>query len=129
MRPWTPDLKPSSTLILLGATGDLSQRMLLPLAVRAVSPKACCPQDFRLVSCRRRATSDGDFANSARGAVGKYLPRDRQNASRLAAFLDRLHYHNADLDDPSCFGPVREMLGDAASRDIGVFLPLPPACS
>jgi glucose-6-phosphate 1-dehydrogenase len=120
------DSKPASTLILLGATGDLSQRMLIP-SLFALFAEGLLPQDLRLVGAARRAMSDAEFRDFAQEAVGKYLARDRQNASRLAAFLERLHYHNADLDDPNCFGPVRDMLGDAASRDIGVFLSIAPS--
>jgi glucose-6-phosphate 1-dehydrogenase len=120
----TPDSKPASTLILLGATGDLSQRMLLP-SLFALFAEGLLPQDFRLVGAARRAMSDTEFRAFAQEAVGKYLPRDRQNASRLAAFLERLHYHNADLDDPNCFAPVRDMLG--GSHDIGVFLSIAPS--
>jgi glucose-6-phosphate 1-dehydrogenase len=119
------DSKPASTLILLGATGDLSQRMLLP-SLFALFAEQLLPQDFRLVGAARRAMSDEEFRSFAQEAVGKHLPRDRQNAQRLAVFLTRLHYHNADLDDPSCFGPVRDMLGDVAAQHIGVFLSIAP---
>jgi glucose-6-phosphate 1-dehydrogenase len=69
---------------------------------------------------------DEDFRKLAAAAIGKYLPRDRQNPARLAAFLDCVHYHAADLDDPGCFGPVRQTLGDAAKGAIGVFLSIAP---
>ena len=122
----TPDSKPASTLILLGATGDLSQRMLIP-SLFALFAEQLLPQNFRLVGVARRAMSAAEFRSFAQEAVSKYLPRDRQNSTRLADFLTRLHYHNADLDDVNCFGPVRELLGDAVSADIGVFLSIAPS--
>ncbi len=116
----------AATLILLGATGDLSQRMLLP-SLFALHAENLLPPGFRLMGVARSAQSDEDFRKFAAEAIGKYLPRDRQNAARLAAFLACLHYRRADLDDVQCFLPVREALGDAVGRDIGVFLSISPA--
>jgi glucose-6-phosphate 1-dehydrogenase len=117
--------KHAATLILLGATGDLSQRMLLP-SLFALHAENLLPPGFKLVGAARSAMSDEDFRKFAGEAIVKYLPRDRQNAARLATFLGCLHYNRADLDDPACFGPVRELLGDAADRDLGVFLSIAP---
>ncbi len=115
----------AATLILLGATGDLSQRMLLP-SLFALHAENLLPQGFRLVGVARSAMSGEEFRKFAGEAVTRYLPRDRQNAGRLAAFLEALHYHRADLDDPGCFGPVRDTLGDAVKGNIGVFLSIAP---
>jgi glucose-6-phosphate 1-dehydrogenase len=115
----------AATLILLGATGDLSQRMLLP-SLFALHAENLLPQGFRLVGAARSAMSDEEFRKFAAEAVAKYLPRDRQNLTRLPAFLDCLHYHAADLDDPGCFGKVAALMGDAVKRDIGVFLSISP---
>ncbi len=78
--------QPASTLILLGATGDLSQRMLIP-SLFGLHADGLLPPGFRLVGAARRAMSDAEFRDFAKAAVGKYLPRDRQNGTRLAAFL------------------------------------------
>jgi len=122
----TPDSPAkAATLFLLGATGDLSQRMLLP-SLFALHAENLLPPGFKLVGAARSTMSDADFRKFAAEAIGKYLPRDRQNAARLATFLDVVHYHAADLDDPGCFGPVRETLGDAARDGIGVFLSIAP---
>ena len=120
-----PDSKPASTLILLGATGDLSQRMLIP-SLFALFAEGLLPQNFRLVGAARRAMSDDEFRTFAQEAVSKYLARDRQNSARMADFLTRLHYHNADLDGPGCFGPVGALLGGTEAQDIGVFLSIAP---
>jgi glucose-6-phosphate 1-dehydrogenase len=123
-----PDLtaKPAPSLILLGATGDLSQRMLLP-SLFALHAENLLPQGFKLVGVARKPMDAGAFRALAREAVIKHLPRDRQNAARLVDFLTHLEYHAADLDDPGSFGPVRQMMGDAARHDIAVFLSIAPS--
>ena len=115
----------AATLILLGATGDLSQRMLLP-SLFALHAENLLPPGFTLVGAARSTMSDEEFRKFAGDAITKYLPRERQNAARLTTFLACLHYHAADLDDPACFGPVRDTLGDAVKGDIGVFLSIAP---
>jgi glucose-6-phosphate 1-dehydrogenase len=123
----TPDIAHThaATMILLGATGDLSQRMLLP-SLFALHAENLLPAGFRLVGAARSAMSDEAFRKFAADAVSKYLPRERQNAARMPAFLDCLHYHAADLDDPGCFGPVRDLLGDATDKGIAIFLSIAP---
>jgi glucose-6-phosphate 1-dehydrogenase len=122
-----PDLtaKPAPTLILMGATGDLSQRMLLP-SLFALHAENLLPQGFKLVGVARRAHSAEEFRALAREAVTKHLPRDRQNAARLNDFLTHLEYHGADLDDPGCLAPIRQMMGDAVERNIAVHLSISP---
>ncbi len=117
---------PAATLILLGATGDLSQRMLIP-SLFGLHADGLLPPGFRLVGAARRAMSDAEFRDFAKAAVGKYLPRDRQNDAKLAQFLELLHYRNMDLDNPACFEPVRELLGPASDKPIGVFLSIAPS--
>ncbi len=117
---------PASTLILLGATGDLSQRMLIS-SLYGLHAEGLLPADFRLVGAARRSMSDAEFRDFAKAAVTKYLPRDCQNESKLSLFLERLHYRNMDLDNPACFESVRALLGDAAAAPIGVFLSIAPS--
>ena len=58
----------AATLILLGATGDLSQRMLLP-SLFALHAENLLPQGFRLVGAARSAMSDEEFRKFAAEAV------------------------------------------------------------
>jgi glucose-6-phosphate 1-dehydrogenase len=118
--------KPAATLILLGATGDLSQRMLIP-SLFGLHADGLLPPGFRLVGAARRGMSDAEFRDFARAAIAKYLPRDRQNESKLQQFLGGLHYQNMDLDNPACFAPLRQTLGDALNQPIGVFLSIAPS--
>ena len=118
--------KPASTLILLGATGDLSQRMLIP-SLFGLHADGLLPSGFRLVGAARRDMTDAEFRDFARAAVTRYLPRDRQNEARLSAFLGLLHYLPMDLDNPACFEPVAALLGDNGQKPIGVFLSIAPS--
>jgi glucose-6-phosphate 1-dehydrogenase len=118
--------QPAATLILLGATGDLSQRMLIP-SLFGLHAEGLLPAGFRLVGAARRAMSDAEFRAFASAAVTKYLPKDRQNQSKLNQFLEGLHYQNMDLDNPACFEPLRATLGEAIDCPIGVFLSIAPS--
>jgi glucose-6-phosphate 1-dehydrogenase len=118
--------QPAATLILLGATGDLSQRMLIP-SLFGLHAEGLLPSGFRLVGAARRAMRDDEFRAFAAAAVSRYLPKDRQNQNKLNQFLEGLHYQNMDLDNPACFEPLRATLGAAAEQPIGVFLSIAPS--
>ena len=116
----------AATLILMGAAGDLAHRMLLP-SLFALHAENLLPPGFKLIGIARRAMSADDFRAMAKEAVEKYLPRDRQNPSRLPAFLACLDYHGADLDDPDCLKPLRQALGPAAEKPLAVHLSISPS--
>jgi glucose-6-phosphate 1-dehydrogenase len=117
--------KPAATLLLVGATGDLSQRMLLP-SLAGLYAENLLPQGFHLIGAARRKLSDEAFRAMAKEAIEKYLPRDRQNPDRIAAFLSCLNYVDVDMADSQGFGRAREAMGGAADKDIGVFLSIAP---
>jgi glucose-6-phosphate 1-dehydrogenase len=94
------------TLLLLGATGDLARRYLLP-ALGALEAAGRLPNGFRLVGGARTALDDDGF----RRLAGDTLP-----AHMLA-------YRPVDLADPSSLAAAL----DATPNPVAVYLALPPA--
>ena len=72
-------------LLLFGATGDLSQRMLLP-SLAALCHDGLLSSDLRIVGTARSEMTDSEFRNFARAALEKYLPASRRGA--MARFLN-----------------------------------------
>ena len=66
-------------LLLFGATGDLSQRMLLPSLCALDADKLVAP-DLRIVGTARQALDDEGFRAFAREALERFLPADRKPA-------------------------------------------------
>ena len=101
---------PSTSLIILGATGDLARKKLLP-GLFQLACKGNLPANFQVVGMARSQHSDDSFRELMWQAV--------QELSGLAArkkdwnaFARRLHYVRGDLQDPESFIGLRGRLAD-----------------
>ena len=103
----TPDLgidpqdclavKPSDpcTIVILGATGDLTARKLVP-ALFDLYMKDGLPQPFQIVGCGRTDLSSQAFRDQMEKAL---IAADILDRKRWPAFASAIHYHRIDYDD------------------------------
>ncbi len=115
----------SSTLLLFGATGDLSRRMLLP-SLYALHADNLIGENLRIFGTARSAHSDGEFREFARSALCEFLPDDRKAEGMIDAFLQRLHYQALDASKPEGFGGLAAKIGDI-SGGLSIFLSTAPS--
>jgi glucose-6-phosphate 1-dehydrogenase len=111
----------AKTLLLFGATGDLSRRMLLP-SLAALHAEKLVHEDLRIVGTARSEMTDAQFRNFAREALEKFLPAERRGG--MADFLNRLHYQTLDVTDPNGFAKLAKKVGAADS--LAIFLSTAP---
>jgi glucose-6-phosphate 1-dehydrogenase len=123
-------------LAVFGATGDLSQRKLLP-ALYHRDQAGQIPPGARIIGVSRRKLSDADFAAFAKAALEAHIPAAERNAKEIETFLKRLSYVPLDTaqdngwdglakalkpgedrirvfylaTSPDLFGPICERLG------------------
>ncbi|MEO0033937.1 MAG: hypothetical protein RIS94_3695 [Pseudomonadota bacterium] len=114
-----------SALLLFGATGDLSRRMLLP-SLYALHEDGLIDHALRIVGTARSDHDDDEFRAFARTALSEFLPADRRDDAKLATFLDRLEYQTLDASDINGFTQLAEKLGDT-SGGLSIFLSTAPA--
>jgi glucose-6-phosphate 1-dehydrogenase len=114
-----------SALLLFGATGDLSRRMLLP-SLFALHEDDLIAPDLRIIGTARSVLDDAGFRAFAQAALDEFLPQDRQDPARLSGFLDRLQYQPLDASDIGGFAALAEKLGDT-SCGLAIFLSTAPA--
>ena len=112
----------ADTLLLFGATGDLSQRMLLP-SLCALHADDLLDPELQIYGTARSAMSDAEFRSFAREAVEKFLPAHRR--SSMADFINRLHYQPLDVTAPEGFAELAERLGERRDR-VAIFLSTAP---
>jgi glucose-6-phosphate 1-dehydrogenase len=115
----------SSTLLLFGATGDLSRRMLLP-SLYALHSDNLIASDLRIFGTARSALSDEEFREFARKALCEFLPDDRKEEGLIDSFLQRLHYQALDASKPEGFGDLAAKIGDI-SGGLAIFLSTAPS--
>lgn len=115
----------SSTLLLFGATGDLSKRMLLP-SLYALHADKLIAEDLRIFGTARSAYSDEEFREFARAALNEFLPEDRKAEGHIEGFLARLQYQALDASKPEGFGDLAAKIGDI-SGGLSIFLSTAPS--
>src|SRR5690242_16606851 len=93
------------TLLLLGATGDLARRYVLP-ALGALNSAGRLPEDFRVVGAARGALEEEEIRRLAGDAIPPHL----------------LTYHAVDLADPSSLAAALA----GSPEPVAAYLALPP---
>ena len=115
----------SSTLLLFGATGDLSRRMLLP-SLYALHADGLIDPNLRIFGTARSPLTDDAFRDMARAALCEFLPDDRKAEGLIDAFLLRLHYVALDASNPDGFDELAATIGDI-SGGVSIFLSTAPS--
>ena len=115
----------SEKLLLFGATGDLSQRMLLPslygLAVDGLlSPK------LSIVGTARSDHSNADFREFTEKALRRFVPSERLTEEALTAFLQRISYVPVDASRQEDFGALAKAVG-STEGGLSIFLSTAPS--
>lgn len=98
----------TTTIVILGATGDLSQRKLLP-ALFNLERKGRLPQDLQVVGFARSEYPDQGFCDAMWSGVQELgdLKADKEEWDRFAS---KLHYVAGDLGVPEDFARLRKRL-------------------
>nr|WP_298895195.1 glucose-6-phosphate dehydrogenase [uncultured Altererythrobacter sp.] len=110
-------------ILLFGATGDLSQRMLLP-SLCALHSDGLIKSDLKIIGTARSELSDGEFRNFAREALEKYMPAERRSGT--AEFLNRLSYQQLDATSLDGFKELAEKVGEP-QKGLAIFLSTAPS--
>ncbi|MGB7373840.1 glucose-6-phosphate dehydrogenase [Pontixanthobacter sp.] len=110
-------------LLLFGATGDLSQRMLLPSLCALHADELIAP-DLKIIGTARSEMSDAEFRNFAREALETHMPADRRG--RMADFLNRLSYQTLDATSLDGFDDLAKAVGPT-QRGLAIFLSTAPS--
>jgi len=106
-------------LALLGATGDLTGRFLLP-GLAALRAAGALGDDFRLGAVGREDWHDDTFRSWATTQLDQHAPELPDAAKRWVVSTAR--YHRADVTDPAQLAPVV-----AGSKPLAAYLALPPS--
>ena len=118
---WTADC-----LLLLGATGDLAQRMLLP-SLYALHVDRLLPPHLEILGSARADLSDDGFRTLAEAALAKHLPADRRRSSSSTDFLKRLRYVAVDASRPESLGSLSKTLRNGGTQTVAFLLSTAPS--
>ncbi|KHK90653.1 glucose-6-phosphate dehydrogenase [Novosphingobium malaysiense] len=113
----------SDRLLLFGATGDLSRRMLLP-SLCALDAEGLLDPRIEIVGTARSEIDDQGFRNFAREALEQFLPANRRGG--MATFLNRLCYQPLDANTIEGFTDLAAKVG-TPQEGLSIFLSTAPS--
>ena len=106
-------------LVLLGATGDLTARYLLP-GLAALRDGGHIGDGFRLIGVGRQDWDDDEFRRWATTQLDQHAPHLPAEARH--AVVSSSEYHRADVTDPAALAPVVPR-----AEPFAAYLALPPS--
>jgi glucose-6-phosphate 1-dehydrogenase len=101
---------PATTLVIFGATGDLSRRKLLP-ALYNLAHEGALPERFNLIGVSRRDQSDDDFRSQGRDAINEFSRRT-PDQQVLEGLLARMQYLAIPFNDVPGYAKLGAALGE-----------------
>src|SRR5216683_7442397 len=93
-------------MVIFGASGDLTQRKLLPALVNLARDNLL-PRDFAVIGLARRPMSDQDFRRKMGDALRE---ADDLQPDLWEKLQPRLFYLSGDLHEPATFAALRDRL-------------------
>ncbi|MBZ0271502.1 glucose-6-phosphate dehydrogenase [bacterium] len=119
------------TFVILGATGDLAQRKLMPALYHLIEREKMLPPETSIVGCAGSERSDDQFREMMRKALTEYS-RQKPTKDELDRFLARLHYRSTNFEDPDAYKKLAAFL-DKLEKKEGIprhhifYLAIPPS--
>jgi glucose-6-phosphate 1-dehydrogenase len=119
------------TMIICGATGDLTERKLAP-ALHNTFMGGFLPPEFTVVGFARRGWSDAEFRDHLLEAVNKHSRNAPVKPEIWASIAEAIEYQRGDFNDPAAYEELAKRL-DRIDRDRGTagnrlfYLAVPPS--
>ena len=97
-----------TTIVIFGATGDLTHRKLVP-ALYNLFRKKRLPLSLNIVGFARRDFSDDQYREEMKQAVARFS-KSTFDLDLWAAFAPHIYYHQGNLENPADFRRLRDYL-------------------
>ena len=118
------------TMVICGATGDLTERKLAPALYNTLLG-GFLPPEFTVVGFARRDLSDEEFRAHLLDGINKHSRNKPAKSAIWESFARGIEYHRGDFDDPAAYVELAKRL-DRIDRDRGTagnrlfYLAVPP---
>jgi glucose-6-phosphate 1-dehydrogenase len=99
------------TIVIAGATGDLTARKLMPALFNLYCNEGL-PESFAIVGCGRTELSDQRFRKN----MNEALTNENDDQSRRQHFIKSLYYLPITYDDPESYNRLAELLKEVDGR-------------
>src|SRR5438094_9418583 len=102
------------TIIIFGASGDLTARKLIPAFYHLYKEKQM-PADFRIIGFARREKTDASWRDELRRALDQFSRTKPVDDRVWQQFAQRLFYCQGDLTDPAAYQRLEKQLAATGS--------------
>ncbi len=100
---------PPCALVILGATGDLARRKLLPALYR-LSQQRIVPNEFAILGAARHPHSDEEFRALMKAAIDEFGTEDSLDESTWQSFAKRIFYLAGDFSEAALYQELKSKL-------------------
>jgi len=117
----------ATTLVIFGASGDLTRRKLLP-AIHSLSRGQRLPARFSVIGIGRTDLGDDGFRQQFRESLREFTKADPGSGDVARALESRLHYVGGDTGDAAMYGRLAARLREVDDHGgVLYYLAVPPA--
>lgn len=106
------------TVVVLGATGDLTARKLMP-ALYALARAGHLPSRYAVVGFARRPKSDDEFCDEVFSSLHEFARYPAESRADASSFLSHVFYQKGEFNEASHFEALRQRL-ETIERDLGL---------
>jgi glucose-6-phosphate 1-dehydrogenase len=121
-----PPAAPPVALILFGATGDLSQRMLIP-SLYHLWRDGLLPKGLVLVGAARSPLDDDGFRAFAAESLGRFVAAEHKDDASVAAFLQDWRYSAVDVNSADSMATLKATLPSLTDGNVVFYLATSPS--
>lgn len=102
-------------LVILGASGDLTKRLLMP-ALLNLACDGLLPEGFAVVGMGRDVMTSEEFRERQRGDIRTFCTSGTVDADRWSWLESRLNYMAGEFDDVDAFARLKRLVDDAGAE-------------
>ena len=96
-----------NTIVIFGASGDLTGRKLLP-ALYQLAKRNLLHEKSRIIGCARTVMTEDEFRNYLREKWFSFIPPSEEDS--INNFLNKVFYHHGDYDDKEFYHQLASRL-------------------
>jgi glucose-6-phosphate 1-dehydrogenase len=106
------------TMVIFGASGDLTKRKLLP-ALYSLAKDRFLPSNFAVVGFARRPIGDEAFREQMKEGCQKYARKRPLDEQLWQSFVQGIYYQTGEFDDPEAYKALKIRL-DEIDKERGI---------
>ena len=109
------EVRPPATLVIFGASGDLTRRLLAP-AIAHLSRDGAISPEFAIIGLARTPYTDASFRQRLEEGAREFTPREQGRPGEFPSFVK---YLTGDFGDPGLYENLRAALEEIESKREG----------